>query len=288
MRSSRLLLGLLFTALCGNACSSEEPSVARLRAEPETLVLGYPEFREVTLTWEPTAQLDPSAGHPTVFVHLLNKDGGIERTFDHPLPSGWQPGSPLRYSLRLYQSALAPPLPPGKYWLTAGLYGSSQGERWPLAVEGEGRSLPRHEYALARVAATAPGDGDGPQFTFSPNWGPPEPGKDSQVLARHWLNGEGTLEAKGPHAAGTLWLALLIPDGPAGKVPPAVSVSSPCAGFASFISGAGRHEIEIPIRQPVTADGGCSISLRPNFPARQGRSIALEGLAWGPAQTEGL
>jgi hypothetical protein len=290
MRSTSLRLGLLalLATTAFLACKSEETSVARLRAEPEKLALGWAEYRDVALVWEPTAQLDPSEGTPTVFVHLLRKNGEIEQTFDHPLPSRWQPGTPLRYNVRVTQSAIAPPLAPGKYWLTAGLYGSSQGERWPLAVEGEGRSLPRHEYALAEIEVAAGAPANAPQFAFSPNWGAPEPGQDRQVLARRWLNGEGTLEAKGPHPAGTLWLALLIPDAPAGTVPPAVSVSSPCGGFASFISGAGRHEIEIPVRQPLAAGTGCAISLRPNFPPRQGRSVALEGLAWGPVRTESL
>lgn len=293
MRSPSLLAGLLTLLILGAAaaCRPEETSVARLRAEPEKLALAFAEYRNVALVWEPTAQLDPAEGTPTVFVHLLRKDGEIERTFDHPLPPRWQPGTPLRYNVRLAQSALAPPLAPGKYWLTAGLYGVKNGERWPLAVEGEGRSLPRREYALAQIEvpeAGAAGSGSAPQFAFSPNWGAPEPGRDRQVLARRWLNGEGTLEAQGPHAAGTLWLVLLIPEAPAGTVPPSVSVSSPCEGFASFVSGAGRHEIEIPIRQPLTASTGCAISLRPNFPPREGRSVALEGLAWGPVQSESL
>lgn len=283
----RELLALLaLPVLAAAACRPEETSVARLRAEPEKLALRFGEYRKVALVWEPAAQLDPAAGTPTVFVHLLRKDGEIERTFDHPLPPGWQPGAPLRYDVRLAQSALEPPLAPGKYWLTAGLYGAGKGERWPLAVEGEGRSLPRREYALAQIEVAEAASGSAPQFVFSPGWGAPEPGRDRQVLARRWLNGEGTLEAQGPHPAGTLWLALRIPDAPAGAVPPSISVSSPCEGYASFVSGAGRHEIEIPVRRPLTAGTGCAIALRPNFPPREGRSVALEGLAWGPVQTE--
>lgn len=291
-----LLCGPLFAVGCGGA---PEP-VARLTAQPTTLKLGFPETRTVRFSWEPLAALAPqkgAAGRPVVFVHLLDGEGEVVRTFDHPFPETWQPGKPVSYDVEIYQSALAPPLPPGPYRLTIGLYGAQSGERWPLEVAGGREPLPRSEYPLADVAIE--GAGASPRFVFSPAWLPVEPGGDRQLLALRWLGADaGAIRAEGVRSAGTLLLALRIPAGdgageslqlaaPAASVP-SVLVSATCGGMESELSGPGPHRVEIPVSEPP-ADGVCEIRLQPNFRLRiQGaekeRSVLLENVSWAPAR----
>lgn len=288
-----LLCGSLLAAGCGGA---PEP-VARLTAQPTTLKLGFPETRTIRFSWEPLVALDRAAGTPVVFVHLLDGENEVVRTFDHPFPQPWQPGKPVSYEVELYQSALAPSLPPGQYRLTIGLYGAQSGERWPLEVVGGREPLPRSEYLLADVGIE--GAGTGPRFVFSPAWLPVEPGGDRQLLALRWLGTDaGAIRAEGVRSAGTVLLALRIPAGdgageslqlagPAGSGA-SVLVTATCGGMESELSGPGPHRVEIPVSEPP-ADGVCEIRLQPNFQLRvQGvdkeRSVLLENVSWAPAR----
>ncbi len=143
---------------------------------------------------------------PTVFVHLLDRKGKVARTFDHPFPGAWQEGVPVAYDLKLYQSALAAPLAPGAYQVTAGLYGKD-GKRWPLEA---GEPVGRDEYKAFQVEVPPPGAG--PRFAYSGAWleraGGRPPG------ARPALAGGGgpirLVDQRGP---GSVWLVLQIPDG---------------------------------------------------------------------------
>jgi hypothetical protein len=288
-----LLCGSLSAAGCGGA---PEP-VARLTVQPTTLKLGFPETRTIRFSWEPLAALAPEAGTPVVFVHLLDGEGEVVRTFDHTFPEPWQPGKPVSYEVELYQSALAPSLPPGRYRLTIGLYGAQSGERWPLEVVGGGEPLPRSEYSLVDVEIA--GAGAAPRFVFSPVWLPVEPGGDRQLLALRWLGADvGVIRAEGVRSAGTVLLALRIPagDGPGESLQlagPAASgssvlVSATCGGMESELSGPGPHRVEIPVSEPP-AGGVCEIRLQPNFRLRiQGvakeRSVLLENVSWAPAR----
>jgi hypothetical protein len=288
MRSSRKLALL---ALCLAGCGGRQEPVARLSVEPRQVSLGYPEATEMRLTWEPLAESDTlRTGGATVFVHLLDTAGEIVRTFDHSLPDGFRDGTPVAYPLKLYQSALAPPLPAGAYRLTMGLYDGRGRKRWPLAAPGQ--DLGRHEYQVADVAVPAPRPG-GPRFAFSPEWLPAEPGGDRQVLARRWLKGErGTVRATGLAGAGTLWLVIAIPLASPGQQltildgsgTPSAVVGWSCGGMETGLSGVGGHEIEMPAEEPPPG-GTCDIEVRANFvlsvegtPER--RSVALENLAW--------
>ncbi|HVT57755.1 MAG TPA: hypothetical protein VHR45_05090 [Thermoanaerobaculia bacterium] len=282
--------------LCAAGCHKNLPPVARVDVQPRALTLAYPQLTTVHLTWNPISGLgDESSPELLVFVHLLDAKGQVERTFDHPFPGHWSEGAPVSDDVKVYQSAVAPPLAAGKYRLSIGLY-DRQGKRWPL--DGLGQDLGRREYVGAEVEV--PAQPAGPRFTFSPTWSPVEPGSDRHVVARRWLSskpGEIRLdEIAGP---GTLWLALRIPPGDGvteklvlddgGSNAPAVVVRGSCGGVETGVSGTGLHEIEMPV-DGQGQQAFCAITLVPNFhlvplqpEARvTDRSAYLENAAWLP------
>jgi hypothetical protein len=271
--------------------------VAELRVEPRQLSLPYPAYRELEIALEPRAELGPGA-EPILFLHMIEEPGDVLRTFDHPLPESWSPGRPIRYTVRLYQSAMARPLPPGTYQLTAGLYEAS-GRRWPLVAGGE--EVDRHEYPVARVEVPEPSESE-PRFTFTTGWTPVEAGSDRQVLARRWLTGIGQVTIEAARPSGLLWMVVHIPPAPerGARVvgnddhEPSVLVRASCAATETVVSGIGRHEIEIPLtlRAEIGEGGGagaegagCELELVPSFYDQlegsfDRRSAALEALAW--------
>jgi hypothetical protein len=319
-RKIRTLSGVAaaFLALAGAGCGRDRP-VAELEAQPAELRLDYPRFAVLTLTFRITGERPGGPGPlPIVFVHLLDGAGTVVRTFDHPFPAAWRGGATVSDSVTLYQSALAPPLAPGRYRLTVGLYDPER--RWPLAG---GEEADRREYVAAAVAVGG-ADPDVPSFHFSESWLPPQPRGEVQILTHRWLSGEGRIRLTGIRQAGTLWLRLRIPPPQfegftmtlaAGAAQPAVLVSSGCAGEEVSLSGSGTHDVSLrvdPIEakkapapsgekeapQKAAADvpeedagGACEISLRPNFSftSTSGaqalrQSVALEVLAWGAPQ----
>ncbi len=300
----RTLLPLIVLGLAGAAgCRHEAPPAATVDAQPRTVVLGYPQVTSTRLSWTPSAQSGGAGpSEPLVFVHLLDAKGGVLRTFDHPFPQRWAEGVPVSYDLKLYQSALAPPLAPGRYRLGIGLFDRS-GRRWPLA--GLGQPIGRNEYLAAEVEATP--QAAGPQFVFSPAWLPLQAGTDRQVLARRILSDQpGEIRVEALPGPGAVWLTLRIPlgDGANEKVvfhdpaasTPTVVVRGTCGSVETAISGTGPHDVEMPVGAGAAAQaagapapaGSCRISLVPNFhilsPASpEPYSVALQVLAWAPA-----
>jgi hypothetical protein len=289
MNNNVLRIAVAALTFAAAGCGRQEPAVAELRVEPARLRLGPAELQRLRFTWSPSAPL-AGGGQPTVFVHLLDRREKVVRTFDHLFPQRWSEGEPVAYDVAVFQSALAPPLVPGKYRLSVGLYGPG-GERW--ALDGLGKPLRRDEYVAAAVEV--PADGGGPRFVFPPEWGPLEPGSDRQVLARRWLAGEASFRLEGVRGRGAVWLVLRIPsadgpgqslqlDGGSGAPSVRIRVSDSCGGVETAVSGPGRHEIEMPVDE-VPQDGICTIALRPNFrfvaPGLAGpRSASLETAAW--------
>jgi hypothetical protein len=286
-----LPLALAALALCAAACHNEAPPVAGLEVQPAELQLGHGRVVPVRFSWTPTTALEEDAGPPMVFVHLLDNDGKVTRTFDHPFPERWREGTPVAYDVKLYQSVLAPPLPAGKYRLTVGLYGRGK-HRW--AIQGLGEPLKRNEYVAAQVEV--PARTPGPEFNFSNTWLPVEAGGDRQLVARRWLIGRGGIRLVGVRNPGTLWMVLRIPpaDGPdeklvlrEGQSIPSVLIRGTCGGVEMSVSGPGSHEIEVPIQE--SPDGGaCRVILLPNFHyespnVRDQRTISLDNLGWMPA-----
>ncbi len=283
----------MVAVVLGVVCSSfscagpKEAAVGELRADPGLLSVPFPGSRELRLDLMPTAVL-AGAEPPILFVHLISEPGDVLRTFDQPLPSPWRLGERQRFAVRIYQSAMARPLPAGRYGLSVGLY-QPGGRRWPLKVGGE--EVDRYEYRVAEIEVP-PVNNEVARFEFSSGWSDPEVGNDLQVLARRWLGEEGQIMVAGLKPPGRLWLALRIPPAPergvrvlaAGQSSPALKVTSTCGDLEIGISGIGRQEIEIPV---VGAEERmhCSLTLQPNFyDQREGgferRSCVLEAIAW--------
>jgi hypothetical protein len=270
------------------ACRQREPAVGRVTADPAFIHLAYPRWAPTTLRWRMDRPLG-AAALPTVFVHLLDGDGEVVRTFDHVLPREWHPGEIAEYSVDLHQSALAGALPPGEYRLTAGLV-SDAGTRWEL----EGEAVARREYAVARVDVPA-ADEALPMFYYSDKFLEIEPGRDAQYPATRWFEPEAALRVAEVAGSGTVFLVILIPgeDSPdfdleieAGAEQPALWVSSSCSQTQVQIAGGGRHAVRLPLGKAPAGSQGCEIRLAANFrlrprdPAGRVRAASIEALSW--------
>ncbi len=274
------------------ACGPSDPPVAGLQVEPDELQLPFPGVVDLELSWAMELPLEGLEGQPLVFAHLVDEQGEVLRTFDHTLEFDWQPGQRQQYGIRLYQSALAPPLEPGTYGLTLGLYDSA-GHRWPLRVDG--REAGRNEYRVAEVEVGAELENT-PMFFFSPDWLHLESGVDAQIVARRWLSdAEGTIRVSECPESGSIWMLIRIPsseevnsrvvlDEEAST--PEVRITSTCGLEEICVSGPGFHEVEISL-SPADTEllEECELRLQPNFKlvddnAATQRSMALEVLAW--------
>jgi hypothetical protein len=215
----------------------------------------------------------------------------VARTFDHAFPERWRAGTPVSYDLRLYQSAMAAPLAPGKYQVTLGLYGKD-GKRWPLG--GLGDAVGRDEYKAFEVEV--PNANPRPRLAFSPTWMEVESGGDRQVLARRWLVNRGAIRLVDQRAPGAVWMVVQIPPADVagyklvldeGASAPSVLIQGNCGCPDTNLSGSGLHEVELSLDAPVAGDF-CHVLLNPNFTleprAATGskRSASLENIAWIP------
>jgi hypothetical protein len=292
-------------------CGGQQTPVAQVTIEPRQVKLPPSHVRPLRFTWTPSAALEGEA--PTVFVHLLDADRKVVRTFDHPFPQRWREGTPVSYDVDLYQSAMAPPLPPGQYRLTLGLY-DKEGKRWALDGLGE-PTAGRNEYDAATVEIPA-GDPK-PRFAFSANWLPVEPGGDRQVLARRSMASRAAIRLLDQPGPGTVWMMIRIPpvDLPdtklvldPGATAPSVRVVGNCgsgagneeeagegdgnSGSETSLTGPGIHKVELSMDAPPP-NGFCRVHLASNFllepttAAARKRSISLESIAWVPGGGRG-
>src|SRR5258707_1114596 len=114
--SRSLVLSVLTLAVLAGSCKKNEAPVGKVEVAPGTVVLAPSEVQKIQLTWTPTAPLGSDSA--TVFVPLLDGEKKVVRTYDHPFPQAWTPGTPVTYDVKIFQSAIPPPLAPGKYSLT--------------------------------------------------------------------------------------------------------------------------------------------------------------------------
>jgi hypothetical protein len=281
-----LLPALALTSGCG-----ESRPVATVEVESSDLDLLHRGFTALDLSWRVQEPLPERVGQLRVFVHLLDEPGGVVRTFDHPWPGSWRPGSKVEYRVNLHQSALAPPVEPGTYALTLGLY-DEEGRRWPLTARGE--LVDRHEYRVADVRVP-PEAGNRPIFQFSTGWLDSEPGRDRQIVARRWLEGPGHLRATGLEGAGELWLRLMLPlpGGDQelvlveGASQQGAVVRIDCGDVEVRLAGPGSHDVLLPVLAQGD-DDACGVDITPNFyllelQSAQRRAVSLEVLAWAPS-----
>jgi hypothetical protein len=289
-------VSLLILTLHAWGCRDSAPPVAELEVEPTDIELAYPGFLNLRLSWQLKSELGEAEGEPLILVHLLDEPGSVIRTCDHELRFDWEPGRSQEYEIKVYQSALAPPLPAGEYHLSVGLYDLG-GNRWPLAVQGE--EVDRYEYSVAKVSVSGESENT-PMFYFSPSWLGLEGGTDRQVLGRRWLTGEGTIRVAEIPTPGSLWMAVRIPalepdveelNLEEGAEQPAVLVASSCGGAEIGVSGFGTHEIEVSLGEEGSEPPDeCEVTIKPNFYLLKldtlvRRSVALDLLSWAPAES---
>ena len=251
----------LLTLLAGCGEESSEP-VAKLSVKPEVVNLPWGSSTVLHMDWEILASLEGSEGNPLVFVHLIDDEGQVQLTFDHPFPGAWQAEETLDHTLRIYHSALGVAVAEGRYRLTVGLYEGK--ERYTLEA---GTEIDRREYAVATVEVKAP-EGQ-PSLFFSESWSEPIPGSDRQVVAYRWLREDGALQVEGAASAGTLWLDLRLPQATTdrqlvldeGASEPVLQVTSECGDFATSATGSGNHRLSV----PLPAETACILRFEANF-----------------------
>lgn len=283
---SLLICAISLTALLAGGCGGPAEPVARLSVEPQVLTLPYPGTAEVQLSFEPL----PGGEAPShVFVHLLDANGQVVRTFDHPYPGNADEA--MSYPVRLWQSALALPLPAGSYRLSVGVWEPESGNRRPLEV-AEGEEIDGGEYAVATVEVTAPPAG-APAVRYQGDWLDAQTGGDLQVPVQRWL-GEGGAFTLSPLAGPvTLRLLLSMPRLDPGQhrlvldegvEAPLLVVSSDCAEGVQEIREQGQHEVVLAL-DPGPEATSCTVRLAPNFryidlASFARRSVNLLALSW--------
>ena len=275
------VLVLAFVVSCDRA---PERPVARLSVEPAEVVLDYPGSAALELVWWPSSPLGEVDGTLRVFVHLLDDDGEIVRTFDHDYPSDWVVGREAGHRLEVYQSALGEPLRAAEYTLTVGLYDGS-GRRWALATTGQ--EVARREYRVATVRVSDEPASEG-QTVFVGDWQPLEPGADRQILGRRWTAAPAAIEVDGATETRELVLSLAIPlaspetrlELAEGEREPRLRVASDCDASEHLLAGSGSHQVEV----SVPPGAACRVSVDPRFrivwPQGQVRSVSLDNLYW--------
>lgn len=276
------------------SCVAAPDPVAAVAVSPESLTLLYSEVRSVDLEFEILAPIE-TVRQPRVFVHVFEEAGSVLRTFDHPFPGDWRVGARVHHVLRIHQSALGPPLRPGRYYLSVGLY-DVDGRRWPLRVDGE--EVDAMEYQVAEIVVSEPTGL--PMFRFSEAWKPIEAGLDRQVLGRRWLVDRGSIWVTEAAEVDAVWMLLQLPAAETGvsrltlepgAEEPELHITTPCGGAEVAVTGAGRHEVELPLDGSAAGESGeCEILLRPNFHLLENgnaerRTVLLEALAWGTPAT---
>jgi len=270
------------------ACADEPVPVGRVAVEPEMLTLPYPGSTETEIAWQPIAPLGAVRGELRVFVHLLDAEGELVRTFDHLFPGDWEVGKPTAYPLELYQSTLGEPLPAGDYRLTLGLHDADR--RWPLQTTGA--EVDGREYQLATIRVPGPEPAGFPRLAFSETWLASERGADRQILGRRWLGPEGSIRVTGAGTAGRLSFVVVVPELSEnmertleeGEIGPSLRVASTCDASETMVTGTGSHRVDL----SVPADAECGILFDPNYrltwPGSRGeRSVLLENLYWRAA-----
>lgn len=262
---------LLLAAATG--CSRGDRPAGSVQVAPAEIRLGFPEAVRVRLQWQPSRALENVHGRPAVFVHLRRNRDEIAQTFDHLFPGSWEPGRTIQDDFDLFQSALGPPLEPGRYEVSFGLYDDAWGYRWSL--ETPGRRLGRREYAMAAV--TVPSERTpAPSFEFTGGWSPPVPGGSQQTLMRRTLEGDGAIVVRGVPSAGAIRLGVVVPGSFAGSADgPALASSCPTPETKTL--GPGFHWLSV---RALPGDGPCEIQFRGAQSRGGAERVSLEALAW--------
>jgi hypothetical protein len=258
----RRILSLSVLAILALSCKEKTPA-AHVRLVEKNVKLPFGRCVPVTLEWQMLRPLDRQDGKPVVFLHLLLPPHDVVRTFDHPFPADWRPGSKHTYQYDLCQSLDAPRINPGPYSFSAGLYDSADGERWPLSSDG--REIGTFEYAVGDGQAVDEGEvvrG----IKLEGDWGPLESAGDRQVVARRqFKKGASASILITNKVSDTLRVVLGVTEGEG-----SATVTNSCAPGWSQTFGRGFQTLQLP------ACAGGEIRIQ-----RSGTSpISLDGLSW--------
>lgn len=275
------------------ACRGAGEPVAELAVAPPEVELQLGSFVELAVRFMPLVDFEAGVV-PRVFLHLVDEPGSVLRTFDHSLPGRFRRGQEIAYTVRVHQSAVAEPLAPGLYTLTAGLHDGAGGR---FRLRGTYPEVAKLEYAIAKVRVPAPSP-EAPTVRFSPGWLPVEPGRDRQIVARRPLAGAGpgTFQIGPLQGPGEILLRLGLAAPGSGRLErlsaestSKIRLHSSCGEFEAELpgeAGADGSGAEVLIPVPVTAAPvECDVRIEPNFLVRtgdqaEGRSVSLEILAW--------
>lgn len=279
---------LVVLAVCAAlACSEPEQPVAALRASPPRVSLPFSQSASIELIWTPLAPRSALGDRPLVFVHLVDQEESLLRTFDHPLDiEDWSVGVATSHPLELTHSYLAPHFEAGEYRLTAGLY-DPEGIRFALRGDGEGEGLAGYEHVVATVLI--PDSRPTSNIAFLGDWRPLENAGDLQRVRHRWMGADSRLEIAPIREPQRLGLELQIPIEIESSVPnssaaPGVQVSNSCGQGQQV--GPGRHRIDLEL-EPGPDETDCVVELAPSVVWKDDRgttrSVSLQGLTLTPA-----
>lgn len=244
----------------------------------------FPESARIELVWTPLLPAAALPERPLVFVHLLDSEDRLVRTFDHELDlTDWEVGRTLTRPLELHQNYLAPHLEAASYRLTAGLYDPVLGR---FALDTRDDSDSDLEYVLATVLV--PAERSGVNIAFGGDWLPIESAGEQQVVASRWMGASGRLELAPVEVPLVLRLQIKIPEeierstihasrrsaigesavdptAPAGDDPaPLLGITSDCGpGFET--DEIGTHRVALRLEPPLPGESPtptCTVSLR--------------------------
>lgn len=186
-----LLVGLAAIAMFNGPSQRRSLAVVETPAARLTLAAGeHLDFDLALRVLRPTPRVGPC---PTLFLHLLDSEGGVVRQFDHkvsvwPAPNE-EPGRRVVDRSTLFQSVLEEPLPPGSYQLATGLWEPDSRRRFRLNREG---SRPVGRLTVAEVEITG-SESTAPSPKFE-GWSALEPTESVHGRARRGWTRAATID----------------------------------------------------------------------------------------------
>ena len=264
-------VGLVTAGLAGMSCVPGELPVAELYANGPEAPLDHASNLTMSLEWQPLRPLEPTRATPFLFVHLLDREGQLLRTFDREIPEAWlgkvAGGGSGEAEIEIWQSALAAPLPAGWYRLTAGVYDLGSGRRWRL--ETSAREIDEGEYEIAEIEVASAGRRT-PDLLFDGDWLVPEEGGRHNP-GRRWMGESGTIGLRGTAGWHELVLSISITDLSAGRhlpiledgaTDPRLIIRNGCDHDAKILfEGYGVRSAVL----RIDAEDACTITFLPNF-----------------------
>ncbi len=288
----RMVLALVVAALPAVSCGPSDlgPPVAALEFPAAGVPLAHASSATIDLAWTPLEPLDPPDATPFLFVHLLDGDGRMHRTFDRAISGDFDSAEG---SLEIWQTALSEPLEAGSYRLTAGVYDVATGRRWRLRTSAE--EIDEGEYEIATIEVES-AERQTPELAFEGEWHAP----DDTLLqnpGRRWMGKSGSLRLLGTTGWSELALSLSITDlSKAGHQAifedeaeaPRLVIGNGCAGDSETrVDGYGVHAVTL----AIDTEEDCVISFAPNFMMLglddfNRRSIGLEWAYFRPSAAD--